>query len=141
MLASTGPVGHLLHGAGVADDPEAIRLGIPTFLQSALVAAERLAQDVQAAGVPKTPGGPAIAASFADSVNVLIIEFRAFKVRADQLPPNQPASRFSESEDLPSLLGFAGTVLPTTVNKTVAAYPTSGMAKAFASAKACKPLL
>jgi len=70
-----------------------------------------------------------------------IIEFRAFKVRADQLPPNQAGPQSSESENLLSLLDFAGTVLPTTVNKTVAAYPTSGIAKAFASAKAFRTLL
>ena len=141
LLASTGPVGHLLHGAGVADDPETIRLGIPTFLESALVGADRLASDVQAAGVPKIKDGPAITASFADAVRVLTIELRAFKVRADQLPPNEPGLQFSESEDLPSLLDFAGSVLSTTVTKTAAAYPTSGLAKAFASRKACKPLL
>ncbi len=141
MLASTGAIGDVLHGSGVPDSPDAIRIGVSQLLDGALLANLRLARDIQAAGIPKVKDGAAIAAAFSSSIQVLTVVFSAFRTRAQQLAPDQPGQQFRETQDLSSLLQTAGATLQDTTTKTAAAYPTSRIAKAFASTKVCKPLL
>jgi hypothetical protein len=140
-LASSGPVGSLLHGAGGPSDPDAIRLAIPQFLGSVLVATGGLARSVAAAGAPATKDGAAIAATVAAAVQFATGELSAFQTRAEQLGPNQPAAQFSESEDFPALLQQVSTTLPTAVSQASSAAPRSRVARAFQSQKACRGLL
>lgn len=141
LLAASGPVGHLLHAAGVPDPPEAIRLGIPVFLAGALTATSTLAHDVQLAGVPKVTNGASIATEMAGAVQVLYANLAAFQARAQQLPPNQPGPQFSESNDLATLLESAGKTLPTALTALEAQFPAARLGRAFAATKACKGLV
>ena len=140
-LASTGAIGDVLHGSGVADSPDAVRMGVTQLLDGAVLASDRLTRDLRSAGVPKVKDGAAIAAAFTSSIQVLTVVFSAFRTKAQQLPPNQPGQQFRETQDLASLLQTAGSTLQDTISKAGAAHPTTRIEKAFASTKACKPLL
>jgi hypothetical protein len=140
-LASTGGVGHILHGTGTSDPPDVIQAGVSQLLAGALLATDELVRDVRAAGVPKIPDGQNIAAEFAGSAAFVSAAFADFKRSADQVAPDEPGQQFRETQDLASLLQRAGTTLSTTLQQIAAAYPKGGIKRVFASTKACKPLL
>lgn len=140
-VTSASIVGQQLRGLPSSASPEEVRLGVPLLLDAVLAATDRLSRDVFAAGTPKTAEGPMIALAVVNSVHGLTAVFVAFKIRADNIKPNESGPLFSLTNDLASLLQSGANSLGATVQQLATTYPASRLNKAFAAAKACKGLV
>ena len=96
------------------------------------------AKGLKSAGVPSVKDGEAIAAAFADSVEVLRAAYAKATTDAAALPTTDAVAFATAARVLAAQLQATGTALSDTLTTTAQTYPASDVVKAFRATKACR---